>query len=277
MRIAIKLLPETPVQLPFSYYPKMASAVYQAITESDANFAKDLHEGDKHKNRIKLFSFSPLHSKMTEVHMPDKSNNKNGALVFKGLTGFFISSPWPELMNRIGEGLLKNGCLRIGSQLLRVVNAQILAPPKFDEKMSWSTTKTASIVTSWSRKTDNKKMYAFPDKPADGQACDLLLKTNLIHKWQRLCEIRNDIASAWSGLSESQTRDAYSSDNVKINLQPDSYKKKLHYIKGAPVRSWQSEVEIVAPSTLQRLIWSCGLGEMNSMGFGMVREVEVKG
>ena len=279
MQVIVKLLPETPVSLPFSYFHRLSAALYEAISASQSGFATDLHEGAAHRSRIKLFAFSPLHSRMTEVHRPDKEARKDGALVFKGPTFFKLSSPWPELMNRVGEGLLAAGQLRIGSQLFRVAGANLLPPPSFKASMTWHPTKTGSIVTSWSRRSDNTKLYAFPDQPAAGQACETLLRTNLIHKWQRLCEIRNDIAATWSGLDPDATRTAFTPDDLTVDFAnsangESAYKTRLHHIKHNPVRSWKTPVKLTAPPPLQRIAWSCGLGEMNSMGFGLVEEVK---
>lgn len=279
MQIAVRLVAETPVSLPFSYYDRFGAAVYAAVAAASPSFADELHGGKEHRSRIKLFSFSPLHSRMTEVHRPDPEKRIEGGLVFKGPTFFKLSSPWPELMNRVGEGLLATGTLRIGSQLLRVTGANLLPPPTFAETMTWRPAKTGSIVTSWSRKTDNTKLYAFPDTPAEGHACELLLRTNLVHKWQRLCEVRNDLAATWSGLAPENTRDAFTPDDIAVtfansaNGDAHHYKTRLHHIKHNPVRSWQTRVKLTAPPPLQRIAWACGLGEMNSMGFGLVEEV----
>ncbi len=279
MQIAVTLTPETPVCLPFSYFPRMSAALYVALGKADSALATDLHEGADHRNRIKLFGFSPLHSRMCEVHPGNKAEKKDGGLIFKGPTHFKVCSPWPELMNRMGEGLLVAQELRIGSQLLRVRGARLLPPPTFARTMTWRPTKTGSIVTSWSPKGRNTKLYAFPDRPAEGQACEALLRTNLIHKWRRLCEIRKDIAIAWSGADPESAREAYAPDDIRVTFPTSAtndrkaYKTRLHHIKHNPVRSWQTQITITAPPPLQRLIWACGLGEMNSMGFGLIEEV----
>jgi len=278
MQIVISLDVETPIHLPFSYYPDMAAALYQALAAADPALATDLHEGAAHRNRIKLFAFSPLHSRTCEVHPQDIAARKEGGLLFKGPSFFKLCSPWPELMNRIGEGLLAKREFRIGSQLLRVVSVRLAVPPQFTESMAWRPTKTGSVVTSWSPKGRDTKLFAFPGRPADGQASEALLRTNLVHKWRRLCEIRGDIASAWSGLGPEAIRDAFSVDHIAICFglseagDRKAFRTRLHHLKGVPVRSWQATVAVTAPVPVQRLIWSCGLGEMNSMGFGLAEE-----
>lgn len=278
MQLEIFLHPEMPVRLPFSYYPQLSAAVYSAMDSANPAFAGELHEGQDHKNRIKLFAFSPLYSRFCAVHGGGKGSHREPSadayLLFKGKTQFRLCSPWPELMNAVGEGLLKAGLLRIGSQVFRIQDANLLPPPAFCEKMTWRPFGNGSVVTSWSPRNKGIKQFVFPDQtPADAPDCATLLKQNLIHKWRRLNEIRPDLASAWAGAGA-----ACPTEKEKINVEipplraDKPYRTKLHQIISAPVRSWVAPVTVQAPVYLQRLIWSCGLGEMNSMGFGVVEK-----
>ncbi len=276
MQIQIAVLSEEPVHLPFTYYPKMSAAIYSSLAVADAEFADDLHDGE-HRNRIKMFGFSPLHSRMTEIKPPDKSKNYEGGLLFKGPMTFRVCSPWPELMNRLGEGLLKKGEIRIGSQLLRAMSAQILPPPDFKDEMIWQPINTSSIVTSWSVREKDRKEFVMPDATSNGKPSSTeLLNSNLHHKWKRLCEVRPDIAGAWAGVAPDSASGCFDDTEVKTEIVPLNedklYKGKRHYIKKSPVQSWQAAVRMTAPPALQRLAYSCGLGEMNSMGFGLVEE-----
>lgn len=279
MQISLRLFPETPIRLDFSYYPKLAAAVYQAISHADPDFADDLHGGELFRNRIKLFGFSPLYSRQTEIYSENRRQNKSGGLVFKGICSFTICSPWPELMDRLSEGLLKASYLRIGSQLLRIQKAMPAQMPDLKEKMVWRFRQPASCATTWSSKNENKKLYILPEIPVDGHTCEVLLRQNLIHKWRRLKEIRPDIATAWlrkEAKGEKEPAD-FAEEDIRVQLLPLSgekhFHKKRHQIKKAPVFSWIAPVEITAPQAIQRIAWSCGLGEMNSMGFGVVEEV----
>lgn len=279
MQISLRLFPETPIRLDFSYYPKLAAAVYQAISHADPDFANDLHDGESYRNRIKLFGFSPLYSRQTEIYPENRSQNKSGGLVFKGTCSFTVCSPWPELMNRLGEGFLKTSQLRIGSQVIRIQRAKLTSMPDFKEKMIWHFRQPASCVTSWSSKDKNGKRYVLPGVPVDGRTCEALLPENLIHKWRRMKEIRPDIAMAWlrNGTKREEGLVDFAEEDIRVRLlplaSPRSVHRKRHQIKKAPVFSWIAPVEITAPQAIQRVAWSCGLGEMNSMGFGVVEEV----
>jgi CRISPR-associated endoribonuclease Cas6 len=271
MQAIVTIFPETPVHLPFSYYDKLSAAIYGAIRDADSSFAHDLHDGHDHKNRIKLFAFSPLHSKMTEVRRPAPEKNYEGELVFKGQTTFRLCSPWPELLNRLAEGLLTAQFLRIGSQLLHINRIELIAPPPFAETMKWQPVKTASIVTTWSDRETSTKRCILPDQKEGDQTTETLLQYNLHHKWQRLREVRPDIIQSWSAEDAS-----VETDHIETRLLPFDantlFKTKFHTIKGNPVKSWIAPVQIKAPLPIQRIAWSCGLGEMNSMGFGVVEE-----
>ena len=277
MQISLFLFPETPIRLNFSYYPKLASALYQAISYTDPDFANNLHDGVLYRNRIKLFGFSPLYSRHTEVWPEDRKKNISGGLVFKGICSFTICSPWPELMDRLCKGLSKISQLRIGSQLIRIQKAIPLDPPDWKKKMNWQFLQPASCVTSWSSKTKGKKLYILPGTTVEGHTCEELLQQNLIHKWRRLKETRQDIAKAWLQNEGDATELAdITEKDVNVRLLPLSRSKKAHtkrhQIKNVPVFSWIAPVEITAPKAIQRIAWSCGLGEMNSMGFGVVEE-----
>lgn len=279
MQIALRLSLETPIRLDFSYHPKLAAALYKAISYADPEFAEDLHDGDTYRNRIKLFGFSPLYSRQTEIHPENPNQNKSGGLVFKGTCSFTVCSPWPELMNRLKEGFLNTPQVRIGSQLLRIQRAMIVPIPNFTEKMVWHLRQPASCVTSWSSRDENEKRYALPGSPAYGRTCEALLGQNLIHKWRRLKEIRQDIAMAWlpKGVKGEKEPVDFAEEDIRVRLLPlsgpKSVHKKRHQIRKAPVFSWIAQVEITAPQAIQRIAWSCGLGEMNSMGFGVLEEV----
>jgi CRISPR-associated endoribonuclease Cas6 len=277
MQISLSLFPEAPIHLDFSYYPKLAAALYQVISYTDEDFANELHDGDSYRNRIKLFGFSPLHSRQTEIYPENRNQKRTGGLVFKGKCSFTICSPWPELMDRFVKGFSGKSQLRIGSQLLFMQKPIILPVPNFRKTMIWHPISPGSCVTSWSNRDENKKYYALPENLVEDLSCESLLRGNLIHKWRRLKEIRTDIAEAWLESGKDMKKEDFAEEDIQIRLLPLSGKKsfhrKRHQIRKAPVFSWIAPVEITAPVAIQRIAWSCGLGEMNSMGFGVVEEV----
>lgn len=274
MQVEIKLSCESPAFLPFSYHAKLSAALYHALGEADSGFAADVHSGTTHSSRIKMFAFSPLNSH--DIKMQRGHNGENPGIIFNRKASFRVASPWPELMNKLGEGLLKRGELRIGSQFFRVDTADVIAPPEFTSEMKWAPVSPSSIVTSWSDPGE-RKAYLIPS--ANGGNDDEIspgsvLRGNVIHKWQRLCELRPDIAARWVEMKnpDEGMSELFGAEHVQVEIDAEAVKQKMHYVKGTPVKSWISLFHVTAPVALQKLLYYSGAGQMNSMGFGVVEE-----
>ena len=310
MHLLLQLRPANTAWLPFSYYHQLSAAFYAALDGVHPDFAKDLHDGPEHHSRIKLFGFTPLHSRQMEVRKGGAASHRQfgrdenagesqnvkeqPGLLFKGRTECLLFSPWPELMNAMSEGLLTSRELRVGSVKFRIEHTTVQPPPEFSEDMLWQPAgKQVSFVTTWTPQSGpdkGKKLAIFPENAAvesnHAQAPKLptaaeRLRDNLIHKWQRLTDAtgRPDIAARWAGVNEAEAKTWITEvgDQIRVTIAAsgsdgdgEAVKTKLHQIKNAPVRSWAAPVRIEAPVAVQRLVWSCGFGEMNSMGFGGV-------
>lgn len=286
MQLIVSLHPDFPVRLPFSYYHSLSASVYETFRSFDESFAQDLHNGSNSASRIKLLTISPLFSNVMEIHggrkgSHHKGQNKDYYLLFKGTTFFRIATPLPNTARTYMSAFSNTNFLRIGSQVFRVNSVEILAEPIFKREMTWISPENASIVTSWSHKGERKKLYQFPvNKREKLPDSHLLLERNLIHKWKRLVEKAPEVCKKWTG-EENASSDELKSmgDSTKINVviltdhNRFHYKTRLHQLKNTPVRSWRSPVKVIGPAWIQRLIWSCGLGQLNTMGFGLVQEI----
>jgi CRISPR-associated endoribonuclease Cas6 len=261
MQMEITVVPHNgKVYLDYSYFYNLASATYKMLGDVNSELAENLHDGE-HKNRIKMFGISPLAF----------GRPQNDSILFAQPTFFTICSAWPELMNSIGEGLVRSKELYIGSQNFRVAAVNIVMPPDFKEKMTWIPRMNSSFVVSETLRGEKKKKYIMPDDPK----CVELMKNNLIHKWKRLCEIRGDIAASWTDTPAEKCSNLFSSEDIELNFV-GVHKTKMHLIKTVPVQSFRNvEISMKAPLPLQRLAWSSGLGEMNSMCYGVVEPKEV--
>lgn len=286
MQLIVSLYPEFPVRLPFSYYHSLSASVYETFRSFDESFAQELHNGSNSASRIKLLTISPLFSNVMEVHgggkgSHNKDQNKDYYLLFKGTTSFRIATPIPNLARASISAFSNTNFLRIGSHVFRVNSVEILKEPIFKREMTWIPPENASIVTSWSSKEERKKLYQFPvnrrEKLPDSH---LLLEGNLIHKWKRLVEKAPDICKKWTGeenISSNELKNMGDSIKINVAILTDHnrfhYKTRLHQLKNTPVRSWRAPVKVMGPEWIQKLIWNCGLGQLNTMGFGLVQEM----
>ncbi|MDD5697882.1 MAG: CRISPR-associated endoribonuclease Cas6 [Victivallaceae bacterium] len=274
MQIEITLAPNEASMLSFDYLHGLHSALMHCLTSVQPELAGELHDGE-HRNRLKLFTFSPLSSspKPQLVQLENESRKK---MLLGKRVWFRIASPWPELLNALGEGLLRIGNLSINGKSFKVTRVTMVAPPEFSESMVWRPFgQSGSICTSWTPRDSERKSYIYPDKTETGTpACAQLLTDNLIHKWQRLQEIRPDLTDAW--LKDAGDGKAPAVEDVQVEFIPIDakrpYRTMMHCVKNTAIKSWRCPVCVKAPLPLQRLIWSSGLGEQNSQGYGLVQE-----
>jgi CRISPR-associated endoribonuclease Cas6 len=256
------------------YLYAMSSMLKSLLYETAPEFSEELYKG-LHKDKMKLLTFSPLNSFPKPKSVQIEGETRKKMLLGKRIW-FRIASPWPELLNSLGQALLSAGEIRIMNKRFKVEAINMIAPPEMKETMIWrSFGQSASITTSWSCRTQKKKSFIYPDKNINGSPeCTDLLKDNLTNKFKRLREIREDIATAWEKSAESDK--IYCDTEIKIEFLPHSnekpYKTVMHQGKNSPIRSWRCPVKITAPLPIQKLIWACGLGEQNSQGYGLMQE-----
>lgn len=278
MHLVLKLEPVQKAVLPFSYQSYLASAIYTVWGNWNPAMAEAVHDGNLFRNRIKLFGFSPLNSPQTEIVEGNREcgvEQGGDGLRFEGPTFCRVHSPLPEFIQSISQGVMEEGILRVGSAVFEVVGATHMPAPSFRQKMKWQPVRHASFVTSWKNRGDRIKRYAIPESPVEGQSAESLLIANLRHKWQRITDEggRPDLAARWAGLPEDADKTTLlrwlDEQPLEIRLE-ETEKTRLHQVKETKVRSWRASAQIEAHPALQRLAWACGLGEMNSMGFGTI-------
>jgi len=274
MQIEIALASQEESLLSFDYLYGLHSALMHCLTVAKSDLADTLHNGS-HRNRIKLFSFSPL-SSMPQPRLVQVENDKRKRMLLGKRVWFRIASPWPELLNNLGEGLLRTGTLSICGKSFKVTGVAMTAPPEFSEHMTWRPFgQAASICCSWTQSGSEQKTYVYPDTVENNTpACERLLIDNLRHKWLRLREIRPDITESW--LKDAEMKTLPEANNIKIEFLPLDERRAdrtmQHYAKNSLIRSWRCPVCVSAPIPLQRLIWGSGLGEMGSQGYGLMQE-----
>lgn len=272
MQIEIQLRSDGEQVISFDHHHSLYSAIMHSLTKLNETLAREIHDGI-HKNRVKLICFSPLNGgKAFEV-----SGETRKQLKLDKKTWFRIASPIPEFFNSIAEALLTQGEISISGKTFRVTNIGMTAPPKLKEEMVWRPFgSAAAIVTPWSPR-NGKKRFLRPNHKEEGfPEVEKILADNLTLKFnKRLFEIRDDIAKAW--LQDSEL-DAIIRDETPIDVEVLSYKEGQAFkpvtvkVKNIHVYAWRAPVKVKAPIAIQRMIWSSGLGSMNSQGFGLVQE-----
>jgi len=218
--------------------------IYNRIADKD--LAMKLHK----KNNYKFFTFS-------ELQIPKRKPLKKYLIAENGEMGLYISSPNTEFIKSLVEGFLTNPQVNFLKKKAWIEKITLLKKPKIKKRMKF---KTLSPIITRTLKEKNGKLKQWDINPADLKFYENLQK-NLINKYV-----------AFYGEYEG---DEY----VKITPEQESIKRKRIKIpkEGAETyhRAYHMRFEIEADPLLIEFAYDCGVGEKNSMGFGMFAPLKV--
>ncbi|MDI9623603.1 MAG: CRISPR-associated endoribonuclease Cas6 [Candidatus Aenigmatarchaeota archaeon] len=216
--------------------------IYYKIADKD--LAMELHKSDDYK----FFTFS-------EFYVMKRRALKDYLLAENGEIGLYISSPNEEFIKNLVEGFLTNPHVTFLNKKMWVEKVALLRKPKIKKRMKF---RTLSPIIVRTLKEKNGKLKQWDLNPADLKFYENLQK-NLINKY-----------TAFHG--------EYKGDEyMKIFPETRSIKRKRIKVpkEGAETyhRAYHMRFEIEADPRLLEFAYDCGLGEKNSMGFGMVAKV----
>ena len=269
MQIEIALTNTDEKILECNYHHALSSALYHLLTQQAPQLATQLHDGAS-RSRLKLFVFSPLNSDpKPEIAPGPPAGFQMGKRLWMRL-----SSIVPEILFALSEGLLKAGTLQIQNKRFKVEKIDMVRPPDFQSSTVYRPFgQSGMIVCRYS--TGERTVFRFPGDKADGYlpGCAELMAANLRHKLLRMKEVRPDILEnilSAGGLSETDIK----TTPVQIEFLPLTaerpYRTGYYTIKSAPVRAFRAPVRLTAPEPFHRVVWECGLGSLNSQGFGLM-------
>lgn len=236
MRLKINLASSTDNYLiTYNYNHIISSIIYRKI--ADLDLATKLH----FSKEFKFFTFS-------QIYFSKWKQNKQGFISIDGKFSFYISSPNKKLIESLVEGHLENNHVDFKGTKLMVEKIEVIKKPIFKEKMKM---KTISPISASIKREVNGKLKTWDLGPADKRFYESIQK-NLINKY-------TSFYGAYDG-------------NRWVRLKPNikTAKRRRIEIKGDFHRCYMMEFEIEADPRLNEFAYDCGLGEKNSMGFGMV-------
>jgi CRISPR-associated endoribonuclease Cas6 len=221
--------------IPFNYNHILSAIIYRKI--ADLDLAAKLH----FSKDFKFFTFS-------QIYFSDWKRIKQGIISKDGKFSFYISSPNDNLIKSLVEGHLENTEVDFKGTKLLVEQIELLKKPEFKEKMKM---RTMSPVSASIKREVDGKLKIWDLGPGDERFYESVQK-NLINKY----------------VSFYGDYDGYK----WVRLRPDmkTAKRRRIEIKGDFHRGFMMEFEMEADPRLMEFAYDCGLGERNSMGFGMV-------
>ena len=241
MRLKINLKAKKNFKVPFSYNHIISSIIYNKI--ADLDFAQELHAS----NSFKFFNFSKL-------NIPKRKIESNGIISKDGRINFYLSSPNDLLIKNLVSGFVDDLEIKFKNDKLIVEKIEALRTPDFTEKSEF---KTLSPINIRDINEENKRIDLAPsDKFFKG------IENNLIKKYCIFNEIER---------TDKKIRAYSEMANVK--------RKRITIPKGSHTtyhRAYMMDLILEGDIDLIEFAYDVGLGEKNSMGFGMIKYIEPK-
>lgn len=242
MRLEIILKGKNNFKVPFNYNHILSAIIYNKI--SDLNFANELHSSKS----FKFFTFS-------QIYIPKRRIVKDGIIAKDGVISFYISSPNDFLIKSLVDGFLEDLEISFQNQKLTIQKIEALKTPEFSSKSEFKT--LAPIIVRTKKEIDGE-LKIWDLAPSDKFFKSL--KNNLIKKYIK-----------FNNLTKT---------DKKINIYSDMNfvkRKRISINKGNATthhRAYMMDLILEGDLDLIEFAYDVGIGEKNSMGFGMVKLLE---
>jgi len=258
MRLHIQLELEREAVLPVDHNHELLGLVYRLLATSDADYAHFLHEegyreGTQDTRRSKLFTYCGL-----RVAERSRRRLEGGRLVLRpGPVDWYLASPRDDFLTHSATGLLTVGSvISVGSAQLRLAMVEALPTPIFAERTRFT---CLSPIVAAVPCPDDKTYYLRPadDAFSDAVRENLLWKHRLLH-----------------GAPPEDDRLHLEFDPVYLSDPKHRGGTKLVTFKGIQIVGAFAPFTLTGSTALMQTAWDCGLGEKNSIGFGMIEMYE---
>lgn len=234
MEITLKLLPEKPPVLPFNYFYQLQSSVYSLLgTVSESDFWHDVGFGEMSK--FKGFCFGALQGE----YRVDTTQKK---LLFDGALTLEVRSPVFEFIDAFQRAVEKRPYIKLFDTRLDVAAAS-LSNTHFDDGVTRFTAATPVVIHR--QQPDGHTVYFSPETD------DFFIG------------ICNNLEKKFSAIKNTVPE--------QVLLRPaGELKKVVTKYKETWITGYTGDFEIRAGAKMKEFIYSAGLGEKNSQGFGFV-------
>ena len=201
---------------------------------ADLNFANELHSSKS----FKFFTFS-------QIYIPKRRIVKDGIIAKDGVISFYISSPNDFLIKSLVDGFLEDLEISFQNQKLTIQKIEALKTPEFSSKSEFKT--LAPIIVRTKKEIDGE-LKIWDLAPSDKFFKSL--ENNLIKKY-----IKFNIYSDMNFVKRK-----------RISINKDN--ATTHH------RAYMMDLILEGDLDLIEFAYDVGIGEKNSMGFGMVKLLE---
>ena len=244
MRLKINLKSENNFKVPFNYNHILSSIIYNKI--ADLDLANKIHDS----NSFKFFNFSQINIKKRKLV-------NDGIIARDGRISFYLSSPDDLLVKNLVSGFVDDLEINFKNDKLIVEKIEALKTPDFREISEFKTLSPINIRDSKEIDGKVKRIDLAPsDKFFKG------IENNLIKKYCIFNNIENTDKkiSAYSEMAHVKRK------RITIPKGPNT---TYH-------RAYMMDLILEGDTDLIKFAYDVGVGEKNSMGFGMLRYIETE-
>lgn len=244
--------------IPLSYAYELSSWIYKVLAGSNAAYASWLHNNgfsQDHK-RFKYFTLSRL---LFEDAKPIKGTDR--LAIFSNQAKLFISFLPEKSTEEFIRGIFKDSNFTLGDRKskvkFRIENIELLPSPDFSK--GFAQFQTLSPINVSMKNEQGKAVYISPEN-TDYNYGQLLLN-NLKEKYRIYYrkELSKEIDCEFEILSPTRSK------LIKIKSGTPAETK---------VRGFEYSFYLKTVPELLKIMYECGIGEKNSVGFGMLRRIE---
>lgn len=237
MQLLIELKKIDQFSLPVNYNYLLQSMIYNLLDNKE-NLSRKIHETgyqieDKH---FKLFTFSLLRGQY-KIH--------GKRIEFLDKVRFEIRTVDKNILLTIVESLLNIETLRIGQNLVKILNVKI-----GEKKLTGTSYKIRMISPLVVRSTDADTKKTLYYNPFDTE-----FKSRIMENFERKYQAYY-----------------HKVPTGRFDIEPINYSLKNKFVtkyKDFLITGWRGEFEIRGDAEVLDFLYQVGLGEKNSMGFGM--------
>lgn len=222
--------------MPYDYQHAVASMIYDRLIRADSSF-KDLHD----HGGFKFFTFSQL-------EIPRRRSLPEGLQILCNDAYLWFSSVEAKLVRVLAGQLLREPEVTIRGVRMRAVRVDLLPSVSFDEGVANFVTMSPVLLRT-KRDTENG-VKTWDLSPEEEEFASALVR-NLRRKFE-----------------EYHHRSP--SGDISVESIP-RFRRKRIMIQDTSHRAYLMDITLRGDPELLSFAYDCGLGEKNSMGFGMVR------
>ncbi len=246
MRLRVCLDNSKGTRLPINYQEWLTAAVYGLLADSDADYARFLHDDgyqDEDGRRFKLFTFSWLRGTRRVVD--------GDTLRFApGPLEWLIASPVEPFLTNLATGLLAAGALRVGPATIPITGIAVLPAPALTATTAFT---CLSPLVAALPLPGGRTRYL---RPCDGDAFGEAVRRNLLRKHRLLY-----------GAPPTDDRLALTFDPAYLSRTNGG--TKLVTYKDIRIVGAFCPFTVTGSTELMETGYQAGFGEKNAGGFGM--------